>query len=1058
MNKKLILRFILMAAVGISQIGCDNSSDNSPQNSIEPAVPLEPSEPIDPGDGGDGGDEDDKFNHAIDALKKQDSSLATENELIDYSLYLTRKKANDDNKLLKELYKDVNQDIDWDTTHDSIYFSDSINNTSVLFSNIDAKGNKTHLPLIIVGEKSGHRYSALARSLLLTAERANPSTDQLMVNIINWLISGSNKNAGTYSLNKTDKTKKINIVTTELMNRSDSQYSPFYEGLVDWMAIHMPDYTINSANSCDGNLLTSCLEQPVDLLIVGDRDANMAGYESIEKGIKIAISQGIPILTLNRSRNDSKILAPIYEYMGVDTYNNYWVENKVQKLPVSEILKGENYTDSITLLLENLKSKKFNNSELKTGSNPIFRKREDESEYFNKNFKEGANIYRQQIIKNDMVNNNSFEKNTLGDQIISLGVLLAEKYRSEIDYPIDLATESTSPLVQRALFSDWVVNYSWAKNKAQPDLGDYVTEIENVTLNNKNNYAYPPVENDRKIITVPESKSWTTTGWYALPGQAVTLTRNDSSSATVRVQLNFQRPNTNKLAEYRVYSRPLELNTQRIEIKAGSSIVFSTPYGGPIYIYIEGENGSLKTDISAKGIAKHPTITDFNDQKQVSEFEETLKNTELPHVDIRTTNAEFHMRKDKFTGSIKSDCDSYDCYKDVQELLDALNNHVNTVYTLAGYKTGSDKLENTLPTEVINLCTLFSSREDCIDDDLHNRNNIQHANYDQYAQCGSGCSGNPRDGSWNINPHGWGDNHELGHNLQTSYMSVNFAPPEEKDSWGKYKGRSGENSNNIFPYFMFWKLTNDPGTFTKPTTNHTSGKDLFSVFMSDALKLKAPGTQNRIVVNRNCNIYRTIDGSAESPIEIGNRYLGPWKDSSYAANNSYRMAFYIQMPLHADKQTMRGGEKLENGYNLYTLLYLHSRIFNKYSKSQSDWDSHKFKLGFQDFPYNNNPIYDGKTVNQIPGNDFLLVSLSYITDMDWRPYFDLFGLSYTSLASNQVDKNGFSKKVSSGMFVLESEIPGAGISEGLDFLPLSEEDPTTVWPRDNWSPKTCALN
>ncbi|UXM82142.1 hypothetical protein N7V09_21320 [Shewanella seohaensis] len=64
---------------------------------------------------------------------------------------------------------------------------------------------------------------------------------------------------------------------------------------------------------------------------------------------------------------------------------------------------------------------------------------------------------------------------------------------------------------------------------------------------------------------------------------------------------------------------------------------------------------------------------------------------------------------------------------------------------------------------------------DCTDASLHTRSIIQHANYDQNAHCGSGCSGNPWDAAWNISPTGWGDNHELGHNLQTNRLNVQYA-------------------------------------------------------------------------------------------------------------------------------------------------------------------------------------------------------------------------------------------------------------------------------------------
>ena len=70
---------------------------------------------------------------------------------------------------------------------------------------------------------------------------------------------------------------------------------------------------------------------------------------------------------------------------------------------------------------------------------------------------------------------------------------------------------------------------------------------------------------------------------------------------------------------------------------------------------------------------------------------------------------------------------------------------------------------------------LSGKKSEVSDASLHTRSIIQHANYDQNAHCGSGCSGNPWDAAWNISPTGWGDNHELGHNLQTNRLNVQCA-------------------------------------------------------------------------------------------------------------------------------------------------------------------------------------------------------------------------------------------------------------------------------------------
>lgn len=73
----------------------------------------------------------------------------------------------------------------------------------------------------------------------------------------------------------------------------------------------------------------------------------------------------------------------------------------------------------------------------------------------------------------------------------------------------------------------------------------------------------PATGTERKTIGVPYPGQWTTTGWYVLPGQTVTLTRHDSGPAIVEVKLNYHRRNTNRAFEQKIYRAPLELATQR---------------------------------------------------------------------------------------------------------------------------------------------------------------------------------------------------------------------------------------------------------------------------------------------------------------------------------------------------------------------------------------------------------------------------------------------------------------------------------------------------------------
>ena len=51
---------------------------------------------------------------------------------------------------------------------------------------------------------------------------------------------------------------------------------------------------------------------------------------------------------------------------------------------------------------------------------------------------------------------------------------------------------------------------------------------------------------------------------------------------------------------------------------------------------------------------------------------------------------------------------------------------------------------------------------------------------------------------------GWGEGHELGHNMQLSLLNINYADSNGPDKWSSYTTTATENSNNLFPYHNRW--------------------------------------------------------------------------------------------------------------------------------------------------------------------------------------------------------------------------------------------------------------
>ncbi|WP_018690912.1 ImpA family metalloprotease [Algicola sagamiensis] len=965
---------------------------------------------------------------AVHAIQNEDHQLASQEELIAYSLTQIQATKQKHESLIETLYQGIDQ-ISWHPSSDSVTFGTYKPELTfqILRSTQKEEGEASAKGLMYVGEQAQHRYAAMSANMFYV--NRSKETTQLLKNTMQWLT-------------QTEENAYLNVVTAHISSREDSDYFPHNEGIRKWLKEVYPNrHSINDANTCDDIAMLHCLEsRKPDILILSNLDRNKVGYVGIKAAIEYAKANRIPLFYSNYYRNEIPFTQQIHRYMGLTASNNYWSEHLARGITKDKMKQFDTF-DDVTVLLKNLKANVLDKTALEACKGNFLRCNEAG---FLANFKAGADWYRAHAIIYDKVGENVFETPAT---LLPAGLLLADKYRSHIDYPIALNETSAW---QQAMFADWAVSYLRKKNTPQPDLGAFIVDSSQVEKNKSAHYDYPAPKQDSKTFSILKSNQWTTTGWYAVPGRIIRLKRTDESSATVRVKLNYHRSNTNRAYQTHRYLFPLEVMQNRIMLPPGETVTFSTPYGGPIYVEMSGEEMPISVEINAQGVVHHPVITDFKNLEQLSNFQKTMARTSLPHVDLRMADAEMHLRRDRLVEGIAGKV------TDLKMLLDSIeHDHINRVYTLAGFKRQGTTLEDSLPKDVQSICRRLLGSSDCFDPVLHTRKKIQHANYDENAHCGGACSGNPWDSSWYIDPLGWGDNHELGHNLQVTRLNVHYVPEEKRDRWDAYSSRARENSNNIFPYYVKWyaHYMRDKQT-TTITDGHMNQKYAFFAFMSDAAKVKNAEGQ-RVVFTPSCDVMD----------EGEDRFTAPWKSNKYAAHNGYRMAFYIQMALRAHVMQLAQNERFENGFHLFTLLYQHERIFGKYARSQSAWDQAKDRLGFSEFPYQGHAVYGGhlgnRTVSSMPGNDFMLVSLSVMTEKDWRPYFDMFGLRYSSLAEKQVIKNAKKGKVRMGLYVLESDLPPATMSQGLTFLPLDTGNPSTIWPRakagDIASPMDCQV-
>lgn len=133
----------------------------------------------------------------------------------------------------------------------------------------------------------------------------------------------------------------------------------------------------------------------------------------------------------------------------------------------------------------------------------------------------------------------------------------------------------------------------------------------------------------------------------------------------------------------------------------------------------------------------------------------------------------------------------------------------------------------------------------------------------EHAACGNGCSGNPFDMDWTIIPIGWGESHELGHNMQMSLLQISYtAEGVDTNIWTSYQNRATENSNNIFPYHGKWFYYRIFKEFNGTIPDGWSFIDSFSILQSALADVNATvsGVNKRVSLSKGtCSVKNSFD-------------------------------------------------------------------------------------------------------------------------------------------------------------------------------------------------------
>ncbi|EKA59251.1 ImpA family metalloprotease [Pseudomonas aeruginosa] len=525
-----------------------------------------------------------------------------------------------------------------------------------------------------------------------------------------------------------------------------------------------------------------------------------------------------------------------------------------------------------------------------------------------------------------------------GTTSLRLWLLWADAVRQNIRYPMDKAADTAR--FQETFVADAIVGYVREAGAAQKELGSYAGQRQQSM----------PVSGSEETLTLtlPSAQGFTAIGRMAAPGKRLSIRIEDAGQASLAVGLNTQRIGSTRLWNTRQYDRPRFLKSPDIKLQANQSVALVSPYGGLLQLVYSGATPGQTVTVKVTGAASQPflDIQPGEDSSQaIADFIQALDADKADWLEIRSGSVEVHAKVEKVRGSIDKDYGG-----DVQRFIRELNEvFIDDAYTLAGFA-----IPNQAKTPAIQQ-ECAARGWDCDSETLHKLPGTQHINVDQYAQCGGGCSGNPYDQTWGLNPRGWGESHELGHNLQVNRLKV-------------YGGRSGEISNQIFPLHKDWRVLRE------------FGQNL------DDTRVNYRNAYNLIVAGR-----------AEAD-PLAGVYKRLWEDPGTYALNGERMVFYTQWVHYwADLKN----DPLQ-GWDIWTLLYLHQRQVDK-----SDWDANKAALGYASYAQRPGNSGDASSTD---GNDNLLIGLSWLTQRDQRPTFALWGIRTSAAAQAQVAAYGFAEQ------------------------------------------------
>jgi len=672
--------------------------------------------------------------------------------------------------------------LDWNPTHDAALLDSEVGENRVLLAtnSVSASGYDVQEHAIAVMGKSASRYMVFGgnpmRNYRRSTDAINDDMHRVLENSIAWLTERDNL-----------KAQPFNVVMAQL---SQSFYFPDELGVREWLDERfVGQATYNERNACDNAALSDCLTADSDLLIISQHMDSAGEAETIARTVNDAMDRGIPVLYLHLDGDLTelgKALLPLWDVRY--KADNYWRRLSLDSYDASasrSLLSTE-----LAALRETVQH--FREDTFLVDWSECLGENCNSSESLDKQFLQGAR-YAQTLMRS--LDDAKVDIFAIADKyrFKKLVALLGDHYRGNVNFPMDRLTTPTSAFL-RALYADHTDYQFRQVVGVWSDLGNY----------SRTDFSH--IEPTTRTVRHTSKQHIRATGAYALPGQTVTVTRNDASDVNVKISVNTLRNGSTHLYAADGYKRPHNLDTQAISIESGETLSFTSAMGGPIQLRYDAND--LPVEVVFSNIGEHAYWGSVDDNES---FSSSVYSDDFDWAEIATPSFEVHSTRSKMIESLSNEMFGPDGGTP-QTLAEATTRYThNFPHVLAGFRgPGVDVIDeihefatnNDLPVATLDL--------------------IKHMNADQ-ALCGYGCSGNPYDAYWSFSPIGHGDIHELGHGLERArfrftgwptHASTNFYSYYSKSQYFKETGN--EPSCQSLPFESLFNILQDSRTKANP--------------------------------------------------------------------------------------------------------------------------------------------------------------------------------------------------------------------------------------------------